>query len=155
MKSGQRFGKIDILFRKFEDKDIQPEIDRLKKISGNLNKDVPPPAEAKPRITIDDFSKVELRIARVLRAEKIPKADKLLQLQIEISGEERQIVAGIAKHYAPESLIGKKIVVVANLEPAKIRGLESNGMLLAAESADGELGLLMVDKEIETGARVK
>ena len=105
-------------------------------------------------ITIDDFAKVELRIAEVLEAEKVKGADKLLRLQIKIGDEKRQIVAGIAKYYAPEELIGKKIVVVANLKPAKLRGIESQGMLLAA-SNDTSLTIITVDRDIDSGARVK
>lgn len=104
-------------------------------------------------ITIDDVGKVELRIAEILQAEKVEKADKLLKLQIDVGTEKRQIIAGIAEHYAPEDIIGKKIVVVANLKPAKIRGNESNGMLLAAKK-DGKLTLVTVEKDIEPGASV-
>lgn len=105
-------------------------------------------------ISIDDVAKVELRIAEVLEAEKVKGADKLLQLQIQIGEEKRQIVAGIAKHYTAEQLIGKKIVVVANLKPAKLRGIESQGMLLAASNKDS-LTLVTVDKDIASGAKVK
>jgi len=118
--------------------------------------------EAKPKvqeepvniITIEDFAKVQLRVAQVLEAERIKGADKLLKLQVKIGDERRQIVAGIAKHYAPEELVGKKIVVVANLKPAKLRGEESQGMLLAASNEDG-LSLITVDRDIDSGARVK
>lgn len=104
-------------------------------------------------ITIDDFAKVDLRVARVIEAEKVEKADKLLKLQIDVGSEKRQIVAGIAEHYTPEEIIGKNIVVVANLKPAKIRGLKSNGMLLAAKK-DGALKVVTVDGDIEPGAGV-
>ncbi len=83
-------------------------------------------------ISIDDFAKVELRVAQILVAERIPKADKLLRLEVDLGYEKRQILAGIAQYYEPEKLIGRKIVIVANLAPRKMRGLESNGMLLAA-----------------------
>jgi methionyl-tRNA synthetase len=86
------------------------------------------------RISIDDFAKVELKTAKVLEVEKVEGADKLLRLQIKVGEENRQIVAGIAEHYSPEELVGKKIVVVANLKPAVIRGVESNGMLLAVST---------------------
>ena len=105
-------------------------------------------------IEYTDFQKVELRTARIAAAEKVEGADKLLKLQIEVGEEKRQIVAGIALHYEPEALIGRTIVVVANLEPATIRGVESNGMLLAA--ADGEsLRLVSIDGEIASGCPVK
>ena len=96
----------------------------------------PRAATAPPQvITIDDFAKVELRVAQILVAERIPKADKLLRLEVDLGYEKRQILAGIAQYYEPEKLIGRKIVIVANLAPRKMRGLESNGMLLAASLA--------------------
>jgi methionyl-tRNA synthetase len=105
-------------------------------------------------IEYTDFQKVQLRTARVVAAEKVQGADKLLKLQIELGGEQRQIVAGIALHYEPAALIGKTIVVVANLKPAKIRGIESRGMLLAA-SAGKDLRVVTVDGDLPTGAVVK
>ncbi len=111
--------------------------------------------ETNDLIDITDFLKTDLRVAEIKLAEKIEGADKLLRLQVEVGGELRQIVAGIALHYKPEELIGKKVVVVANLKPAKIRGVESHGMLLAASDANG-LSVLILDKiEISTGAKVK
>ena len=106
-------------------------------------------------ISIDDFSKLELRIAEVIAAEPHPNADKLLVLQIEVGGERRQIVAGIRLHYAPEELVGKHIVVVWNLEPAKLRGIESQGMLLAASDDQGRLSLVTPERPIDNGGRVK
>uniref|UniRef100_A0A7C5V5U6 Methionine--tRNA ligase n=1 Tax=Caldicellulosiruptor owensensis TaxID=55205 RepID=A0A7C5V5U6_9FIRM len=111
-------------------------------------------AEQKEYITIDDFAKLELRVAKILEAHRIEGADKLLRLIIDLGDEKRQIVAGIAKHYLPEELVGKKIVVVANLKPAKLRGVESQGMLLAASIGD-ELTLITPEKDIKEGARVK
>ncbi len=104
-------------------------------------------------VTIDQFAQMKLRVAEVINAERVKGADKLLQLQIAIGSERRQIVAGIAQYYAPEDIVGKKIIVVANLEPAKIRGIESHGMLLAAQK-EGALTLVTVDKEIPSGASV-
>jgi len=113
-----------------------------------------PPAE-KPRITYDEFAKVDLRVARVLKAEKVEKADKLLRLELEVGSETRQIVAGVARHYAPEALVGINIIIVANLQPAVIRGIESNGMLLAAEDSQGRMAILSPQGEIDAGAKVK
>ena len=107
------------------------------------------------QIGYDDFEKVELKTARIVEAEKVEGTDKLLQLQIEIGEETRQIVAGIAQHYEAGDLVGRTIVVVSNMKPAKIRGIESNGMLLAANSGDGALRLVSVDGEVPTGATVK
>jgi methionyl-tRNA synthetase len=106
-------------------------------------------------ITIDDFAKVELRVAQILVAERIPKADKLLRLEVDLGYEKRQILAGIAQYYEPEKLIGRKIVIVANLAPRKMRGLESNGMLLAASLPDGAPVLAGFLEEVPLGARLK
>jgi methionyl-tRNA synthetase len=111
--------------------------------------------QAAQHITIDDFAKVELRVAQVLVAERIPKADKLLRLEVDLGYEKRQILAGIAQHYEPEKLIGRKIVIVANLAPRKMRGLESNGMLLAASLDDGAPVLAGFLEEVPLGARLK
>jgi methionyl-tRNA synthetase len=113
------------------------------------------PGGSLPAITIDDFGKVELRVAQVLVAERIPKADKLLRLEVDLGYEKRQILAGIAQFYEPEKLIGRKIVIVANLAPRKMRGLESNGMLLAASLPDGAPVLAAFLEEVPLGARLK
>ncbi len=112
-------------------------------------------AEAKQHIAIDDFSKVDLRVAQILVAERVPKADKLLRLEVDLGYEKRQILAGIAEYYEPEKLIGRKIVIVANLAPRKMRGLESNGMLLAASLEDGAPVLAGFLEEVPLGARLK
>jgi methionyl-tRNA synthetase len=106
-------------------------------------------------ITIDDFAKVELRVAQILVAERVPKADKLLRLEVDLGYEKRQILAGIAEYYEPEKLIGRKIVIVANLAPRKMRGLESNGMLLAASLEGGAPVLTGFLEDVPLGARLK
>jgi methionyl-tRNA synthetase len=111
--------------------------------------------EETQHISIDDFVKVELRVAQILVAERIPKADKLLRLEVDLGYEKRQILAGIAQFYEPEKLIGRKIVIVANLAPRKMRGLESNGMLLAASLPDGAPVLAGFLEEVPLGARLK
>jgi len=113
------------------------------------------PAATSEKITIDDFAKVELRVAQVKVAERVPKADKLLRLEVDLGYETRQILAGIAESYAPESLIGRKVVIVANLAPRKLRGLESNGMIVAASTADGKAVLATFAEDVEIGARLK
>ena len=106
------------------------------------------------KISIDDFRKIELKVATIKSAEAHPNADKLLVLQIDLGGEQRQICAGIRNSYTPEELVGKQIVVVANLETAKLRGLESQGMLLAA-SDDGRVIIMTPEKSVQAGAQVK
>ena len=104
-------------------------------------------------ISIEDFRKVELRVATIKSAEPHPNADRLMVLQVDLGDQQRQICAGIRGQYAPEELLGKQIVVVANLETAKLRGLESEGMLLAA-SDDGRVIILTPEKSVATGAKV-
>jgi methionyl-tRNA synthetase len=113
------------------------------------------PAAAQPaQITIEDFMKVQLKTAKVLTAERVPKSEKLLKLQVSLGSEQRQIVAGIGKKYEPEALVGKTIVIVANLKPAKLMGLESQGMILAA--GDSEVrGLMTLLEDVEPGTKVK
>lgn len=107
-----------------------------------------------PEITIDDFMKVDLRVATVTACDRVPKADKLLKLQLDLGYEQRQVVSGIAEHYKPEELIGRKVIVVANLKPVKLRGELSQGMILAG-SKNGVLTLATVDEKLENGAKVK
>ncbi|MGB7189327.1 MAG: methionine--tRNA ligase [Acidobacteriaceae bacterium] len=113
------------------------------------------PAAASEKITIDDFAKVELRVAQIKVAERIPKADKLLRLEVDLGYEQRQILAGIAEAYTPESLVGRKVVIVANLAPRKLRGFESNGMIVAASLEGGKPVLAGFLEDIEIGARLK
>ena len=114
-----------------------------------------PPAATDGKITIDDFAKVELRVGVVKVAERVPKADKLLRLEIDIGTEVRQVLAGIAEAYAPETLIGRKVVIVANLAPRKLRGLESNGMIVAASLEGGKPVLASFLEDVPVGARLK
>ncbi len=106
-------------------------------------------------LTIDEFRRVELRVATITAAAPHPNADRLLVLKIDLGSEPRQLVAGIRAQYEPEVLVGKQIVVVANLEPATLRGVESQGMLLAASDAHGRLAIIMPEKPIAPGATVK
>ena len=123
--------------------------------SAPLNQATVAAATVDGKITIDDFSKVELRVAQVKVAERVKGADKLLRLEVDLGTETRQILAGIAETYAPETLIGRKIVIVANLAPRKLRGLESNGMLLAASLEGGKPVLAGFLEDVPLGARLK
>lgn len=110
--------------------------------------------DLKEEITIDDFAKIDLRVAQIIKAEPHPNADRLLKLQVQVGPEQRQIVAGIAEHYSPDQLVGKEIIIVANLKPAKLRGELSQGMLLAA-SGDGQLALVTPERTVPLGGKVK
>jgi len=116
------------------------------------------PAPAAPtdgKITIDDFMKVELRTAKVLAAEKVPNSRKLVKLSVDVGTEQRTLVAGIAEAYEPEALVGRTVVIVFNLKPAKLMGIESNGMVLAASPDGGKPTLVAFDQEIAPGTRVR
>ena len=117
-------------------------------------KEAKPAAAADGEITIEDFAKIDLRVATVVAAERVPKTDKLIKLQVKIGDEERTIVSGIAQHYEPENLIGKNVIVIANLKPAKLRGIESRGMVLAASDDEGNL-VLADAPGIASGSKVK
>lgn len=130
-----------------------PENDEETKAHGKTEK--APKKPQKDLISFDDFSKLDLRVAEIIEAENIEKSNKLLKLQVDLGDEKRQLVAGIAKHYQPREIIGKKIIIVANLEPATIFGVKSNGMILAASNKEGDLTLTTVAGDIQNGSRVK
>jgi methionyl-tRNA synthetase len=114
----------------------------------------PGASPAPEQITIEDFQKVQLQVAKIVSAERVPKSEKLLKLQVDLGGEQRQIVAGIGKRYEPEALIGRRVVVVSNLKPAKLMGVESQGMVLAAGDKD-VIGLVSLEGDPEPGTKVK
>ena len=129
--------------------DIQKEMEELEAMQ-----QVKEPRQEQQYITIDDFAKMDLRVARVKSAEKIKGADKLLKLELQVGNEVRQVVSGIAKHYSPDELVGKNVILIANLKPVKIRGVESYGMILAASDEDN-LVLATVDGEIPNGTKIR
>jgi len=150
----------ELLFRKIEDTEIQYQIEKLK--AGMVASSTPQPqpdkqessTEVKPEIVFDDFAKIDLRVGTVVSAEKVEKADKLLKLSVDLGFETRTIVSGIALHYQPEQVVGRQVVVVVNLAPRKMRGIESNGMILMAESADGKLHFIRPEDTIAAGSKV-
>jgi methionyl-tRNA synthetase len=113
------------------------------------------PAASDNRISIDDFMKVELRTAKVLTAERVPNSKKLIKLSVDVGAEQRTLVAGIAEAYEPDALVGRTVVMVFNLKPAKLMGIESNGMVLAASPDGGKPTLVGFDQEISPGTRVR
>lgn len=144
---GQLLGESEILFRKVEDQEIEAERKSLKdRLQQALSKN----KSFKEEVTIEEFRKIDLRVGKIVKASRVPKSEKLLQLEVEVGGEIRQVVSGIALDYTPEELTGKHIVIVANLKKATIRGVESHGMLLASV---GEKGIQLLDaKDIPSGA---
>src|SRR5579871_4146188 len=168
LPAGTKLGKIEGVFPRAD----KSAIERMQKMEEQgrgavetASSEAHVPAAATPvaapvpandgKITIDDFAKVELRVAQVLVAERVPKADKLLRLEVDLGNEKRQILAGIAESYAPETLIGRKVVIVANLAPRKMRGLESNGMIVAASPEGGKAILAGFLEDVPVGTRLK
>ncbi len=158
----------ELLFRKIEDSEVAEQVQKLKnglEKSRMENNSTPnqsqessaPPqvAEVKPEIQYDDFGKLDLRIGTITTAEKVAKADKLLKLNVDLGFEQRTIVSGIAQHFTPESLINKQVIVVVNLAPRKMRGIESQGMILTAEQSDGKLIIVAPDGLTQNGATVR
>jgi len=145
-----RVERLSGLFPRVEAKKQSDSTDAATRTRGT-----PPTGHADPAalVTVSDFSRVELRVAEVLTAEAVPKSRKLLRLTVSLGSEQRTLVAGIAEHYAPAELVGKKVVVVANLVPAKLMGIESHGMVLAA-STEGKLAVLTVDRDLPPGAKI-
>jgi len=154
---GQRLNKPEILFAKIEDDMIEQELHSLGAGSmPGLHSGSPAKENtASPRISVDDLRKVDLRVARIVECEKVEKSRKLLRLQVVLGDERRQVLAGIAEHYTPESLIGKNVVVVANLEPARLMGHESQGMLLAASDQNGKLVIITTGDDVQPGSVVR
>ena len=110
--------------------------------------------EAKPEITFEDFEKMQFQVGEIIACEAVPKSKKLLCSQVKIGSQTKQIVSGISKHYSPEEMVGKKVMVLVNLKPAKLAGVLSEGMLLCAEDAEGNLSLLTPEKPMPAGAEI-
>ncbi|HXH20125.1 MAG TPA: methionine--tRNA ligase [Chitinophagales bacterium] len=155
LNAGHRLDAAEFLFEKIENDIIRKQIDKL---YGNASA-ASPVAETKqngkPPISYDEFSKMDLRVGKILSAEKVQNADKLLKLQVDIGYEKRTIVSGIAQFFKPEEIIGKKVSLVANLAPKKIKGIESHGMILMAEDAEGKLTFVSPAGEIKEGSEIR
>ncbi|MEI6047348.1 MAG: methionine--tRNA ligase [Bacteroidota bacterium] len=152
---GHVINKPGLLFEKIEDEEIIRQIDKLLTTKRANEKAAAKTAPGKDTITFDDFTKIDIRTATILEAEKVPKTTKLLKLKIDTGLDIRTIVSGIAEYYAPESIIGKQISIVANLEPRKIKGIESKGMILMAEDKDGKLVMVTPFDKVSNGSMIK
>jgi len=150
----------ELLFRKVEDEEIKKQIDKLKgspketAMNASESNQQTNQAALKSTIQYDDFAKLDFRVGTITAAEKVEKADKLLKLEIDLGFEKRTVVSGIALHFKPEEIIGKQVTVVANLAPRKMRGIESNGMILMAEDAGGKLKFINPDEQTANGSSV-
>jgi methionyl-tRNA synthetase len=166
LKMGYALRPPELLFRKIEDSEIEAQMNKLKEglvASTQAQEAAKPEAvqledkiqELKPEISIDDFNKIDLRSGTIISAQKVEKADKLLQLEIDLGFEKRTVLSGIAMHFSPEEIIGKQVVVVANLAPRKMRGIESKGMIMMAENAEGKLEFVSPENVVNNGAGVQ
>ncbi len=152
LSAGDEVKKGSLLFEKIEDKTVEEQVQKLEATKkANESKDVAV-APAKPEITFDDFMKMDLRTATILEAEKVPKSNKLLKFKVDTGLDQRTILSGIAKFFTPEEMVGKQVTVLCNLAPRKIMGVESQGMILMAENADGSLKLLQPHEVADNGA---
>lgn len=164
LKVGYSLRAPELLFRKIEDEEIEAEINQLKsnlaakkttmETASNPIANTPNEKLIKPAIEFDDFGKIDLRVGTIIAAKKVEKADKLLELQVDLGFEQRTILSGIAMHFTPEAILGKQVTVVANLAPRKMRGIESQGMILMAEDATGKLYFVQPTEAIANGSSI-
>ncbi|MGZ8539200.1 MAG: methionine--tRNA ligase [Chitinophagaceae bacterium] len=158
---GYSLREPQLLFRKIEDAEITVQVEKLKSglVKTDTSSQLPVTGKQetgnrKPEIQYDDFGKLDLKVGTITAAEKVEKADKLLKLEVDLGFEKRTIVSGIALHFEPSTIVGKQVVIVANLAPRKMRGIESNGMILMAEDADGKLKFVNPDEATSNGSTV-
>jgi len=152
IKAGHTIGQAELLFDKIEDEQIQKQIDKLEATKKENSVQAVQITPQKEETTFDDFTKMDLRVGTILEAEKMPKADKLLVLKVDTGIDVRTVVSGIAEHFSPEEVIGKRVTILANLAPRKLRGVESQGMILMTNDKEGKLVFLNPDKDgVENG----
>jgi len=154
LAAGHQLEKPAFLFEKIEDTEVEKQVQKLLDTK-KLNEVNAPTNPAKDEISYDDFVKMDIRVGTILKAEKVPKTKKLLKLIIDTGIDQRTVVSGIAEHYAPEDIIGKQVSVLVNLAPRKLRGIESQGMILMAEDKDGSLRFVSPTKQVNNGSEVK
>ena len=155
LTAGHKLGKAELLFEKIDDEVIERQVQKLLDAKHANEMAEHRAAPIREAVAFDDFTRLDIRVGRVTECTKVPKADKLLQFKIDDGLGGRTIVSGIAKHYAPEELVGRQVCFVANLEPRRIKGITSEGMILSAEGADGRLAVISPEKEVEPGSAVK
>ena len=155
LPAGHKLGKAELLFEKIDDEVIERQVQKLLDAKHANEVAEHRAAPIREAVAFDDFTRLDIRVGRVTECTKVPKADKLLQFKIDDGLGGRTIVSGIAKHYAPEELVGRQVCFVANLEPRRIKGITSEGMILSAEGADGRLAVISPEKEVEPGSAVK
>ena len=152
LESGKPLGEASVLFARVDEKKLTEEIEEKARLAMEAAKEMEEPEDRESEIGIEDFGKVELRVAKIIACEPSPKAKKLLKLQVDLGFEKRQVVSGIAKYYTPDELIGKKVVLVCNLKPAKLCGVDSYGMILASGNED--VKVVFIDDSVKCGERI-
>jgi methionyl-tRNA synthetase len=163
LKTGHPINTSEVLFPKITDEEIEKQIEKLKKVkegtegqgvSETGSQETRELVEAKPAISYEDFSKLDIRIGTILEAERVPKTDKLLKLLIDTGLDKRTVISGIAGFYEAEKIIGQKVSILVNLQPRKLKGIESHGMILMAENPDGKLSFVLPSEDVENGSTV-
>jgi methionyl-tRNA synthetase len=152
LKAGHPLGESALLFEKIEDEVIEVQIKKLFDTKKKMELESQPATPAKPEVSFDEFSKMDIRIGKILKAERVEKSKKLLKLQVDTGIDTRTVMSGIAEHFAPEDIIGKQVTILVNLAPRKIMGVESQGMILMASDKDGSLKLLSPGSETSSGS---
>jgi len=155
LKPGHEINKPKHLFQKIEDKEVEQQVEKLKEAQRKIEQEEKGVEPAKEDISFDEFTKMDIRIGTVTEAEKVPKTKKLLKLKIDTGVDERTVVSGIAEYYPPEEIVNKQVNIVINLAPKKIKGIESHGMILMAENADGKLTFVVPEEDTQNGSMVK
>jgi methionyl-tRNA synthetase len=155
LPSGHKVNKPELLFEKIEDKVIEAQLQKLAATKKANEMAEAKAAPAKENIEFDDFAKMDVRAGTVIECEKVAKTKKLLKLKIDTGIDQRTVVSGIAEYYQPEELIGKQVSILVNLAPKKLRGIESQGMILCAENADGTLSIVSPDKAVKNGSEIR
>lgn len=155
LTEGHEIGQAELLFEKIEDSVVEAQLEKLAKTKEANKESEWKPAEVAPTIDFADFEKLDIRVGLVTECTKVPKADKLLQFKIDDGMGGRTIVSGIAKYYKPEDLVGKRVCFIANLAPRKLKGIESQGMILSAEDANGDLSVISTTADVKPGCQVK
>jgi methionyl-tRNA synthetase len=155
LPEGHEIRKPKHLFQKIEDKEVELQVEKLKEARRRKEQEEKGVEPAKEDISFDDFTKMDLRVAKVLEATKVPKTKKLLKLKVDTGVDQRIVVSGIAEFFNPEEIVGKNVSMIVNLAPKKIRGIESHGMILMAENNEGKLVFVSPQEEIQTGSMIK
>jgi len=155
LQEGQNLNKPVLLFEPIDDKAIEHQVQKLLDTRKENENNQAPVSPARENIHYEDFAKLDIRVGTILEAERVPKTKKLLKLKVDTGFDQRTVVSGIAEHYAPEAIIGKKVSILVNLAPKNLKGIESNGMILMAENQEGKLCFVSPTEDFNNGSDIK